>query len=542
MTDRLRFIPLGGLSEVGMNCAAMSIADTTIAIDCGIGFTDEAGADMMHPDFRWLYEQGERLQAIVITHGHEDHIGALPYFLKERKVPVYAPPYAAALIKDRLAEHRLEGIDLHIGGAGTSFDIGPFHIERFGVHHSIADATGLILETPVGTVVHTGDFKIESDPCEGQRFDRDRLQEVATDGVRLLLSDSTGADTDGRARIERDADAALEAHVTTARGRVLVATFSSNVFRLRAALRIARTVGRKVCLLGMSVNKHTDAARSLGLIPPTESLLVSFEEAEAMPREQIMIVAGGTQGERGSSLTRLARDEHSHLHVEAGDTVIFSSRIIPGNELAVFDVINRLERRGVDVITRHRHPEVHASGHGTREEEAEMIRLLRPQAFVPVHGTHHHLRRHAELAADAGVSQIEILRNGRTLELEPNAMSIGGSVPVGRVYLERTRPLDDGVMDDRRAMAAGGVLSLVVTLEGERIRAIPRVLSAGVVGRNLRDHLGEQVASHVFGKLKRRRFRTPGEVEGAVTDAARGFVYYTQRKRPLITVMVEDGR
>ena len=231
VTDSLRFIPLGGLDEVGMNCAALACGDTVIAIDCGIGFADEPGAELVHPDFSWLLSQGDRLRAIVITHGHEDHIGALPYLLKQIRVPVYAPPYAAALITDRLREHRLKGVDLRVSPAGSRERIGSISVERFAVHHSIADATGLILDTPVGTVVHTGDFKIESDPCEGQRFDRARLEEVGRAGVRLLLSDSTGAEVEGRARLEREAEAALEVEVARAPHRVVVATFSSNAFR-----------------------------------------------------------------------------------------------------------------------------------------------------------------------------------------------------------------------------------------------------------------------------------------------------------------------
>jgi ribonuclease J len=449
VTDSLRFIPLGGLNEVGMNCAAMVSGDTTIAVDCGVGFTDELGADIVHPNFGWLWEQGERLRAIVVTHGHEDHIGALPYFLRRFRVPVYAPPYAAALIRHRLAEHRLEDVDLRIGGAGSRFEIGPFVVERFGVHHSMADATGLILDTPVGTVVHTGDFKIESEPCAGQRFDRERLEEAGREGVRLLLSDSTGADVEGTSGLERTAEAALERWVVRSPHRVLIVTFSSNVFRLRAALRIAKEHGRKVCLLGMSVQKHTETATALGLIPPVDSLLVSAEQAATLPRDEVMIIAGGTQGEPGSSLTRLAREEHSYLRLSEGDTVIFSSRIIPGNELPVLDVISRFERRGIEVITRREHPEVHSSGHGSREEQRSMIRLLQPEAFVPVHGTRHHLRRHAELAREEGVAQIELLENGSVLEVTRDSIAVVDSVPVGRIYVNyhRKRPLITAVAD-----------------------------------------------------------------------------------------------
>ncbi|TNF64625.1 MAG: ribonuclease J [Deltaproteobacteria bacterium] len=316
--------------------------------------------------------------------------------------------------------------------AGSREQIGPIGVERFSVHHSIADATGLILDTPVGTVVHTGDFKIESDPCEGQRFDRTRLEEVANEGVRLLLSDSTGAEVDGRSRLERDAEAALRKWIARSPNRVVVATFSSNSFRLRAALRIARERGRKVCLLGMSVNKHTQTARALGLIPPVDSLLIAPEDVDALPPDEVLILAGGSQGEHGSALTRLARDDHSRVHLEAGDTVILSSRIIPGNELAVLDIINRLERRGLEVVTRAEHPEVHASGHGSREEQRTMIRILRPKAFVPVHGTHHHRRRHLELAVEEGIAQTKLIENGSVLEVTRDALRI-----VDRVRLHR---------------------------------------------------------------------------------------------------------
>lgn len=523
-----------------MNCAALSSNGSTIAIDCGVGFTDELGADMMHADFEWLYERGDELEALVITHGHEDHIGALPYFLKEMRVPVYAPPYAAALIRDRLDEHRIRDIELHVGGPGSRFDVGAFSVERFGVHHSIADATGLIIDTPAGTVVHTGDFKIESDPCDGQRFDRARLGRVAERGVRLLLSDSTGADVDGTSGVERTAEAALREQISQAEHRVVVATFSSNVFRLRSALQIAKKAGRRVCLLGMSVNKHLEAATSLGLLPPTDALLVSPEEAASLPRASIMVIAGGTQGEAGSSLTRLARQEHTQLRLAPGDKVILSSRIIPGNELAVFDLINRFERQGIEVVTRRSHPDVHASGHGSREEQAEMISLLAPRAFVPVHGTHHHLRRHAELARRAGVEEIEVIGNGSVLEVTDAGLRVVGRVPTGRVYIERMTPLGEGVMEDRRAMATGGLLTILLTLRGGRLRREPRVLAHGIVGDERRDRLEEALSRHIRGRLKGRRFAHPEDAEDAAIETARRFLVHNERKRPLIDAVVDE--
>jgi ribonuclease J len=531
----LRFIPLGGLNEVGMNCAALVSGDTTIAIDCGIGFTDEHGAQLVHADFEWLLAQGERLRAIVITHGHEDHIGALPYFLKEHRVPVYAPPYAAALIEDRLREHRLKGVDLRVSSAGSREQIGSISVERFAVHHSIADATGLILDTPVGTIVHTGDFKIESHPCEGQHFDRARLEEVSQRGVRLLLSDSTGADVEGRSGLERDAEAALEKWIRRSPNRVVVATFSSNAFRLRAAIRIAKELGRKVCLLGMSVRKHTETAATLGLIPATDSLLVAAEEVGDLPRGQVLILAGGTQGEPAAALTRLAREEHARVHLEAGDTVIFSSRVIPGNELGVFDVINRLERRGIEVITRDQHPEVHASGHGCREEQRSMIQLIRPEAFVPVHGTFHHRRRHLEIAKEEGISETQLIENGSVLELTSSSLRVIDKVHSGRVYIDGKQALSEELIRERRSMGSGGMLTVMLSLHGGRLRHIPRVLSRGVFDSNERRRRERRVAERVRDRLKGRRFADATEAEEAAIEVARRFLVHNHRVRPLIT-------
>jgi ribonuclease J len=521
-----------------MNCAALVCGDTTIAIDCGIGFTDEHGAELVHADFSWLVRQRPALAAVVITHGHEDHIGALPYFLKELSVPVFAPPYAAALIEDRLREHRLKDIDLRVSPAGSQAQIGSISVERFAVHHSIPDATGLILDTPVGTVVHTGDFKIESDPCEGQRFDRERLAQVAGDGVRLLLSDSTGADVEGRARIERDAEAGLEAWIARSPHRVVVATFSSNAFRLRSVLRIARDRGRKVCLLGMSVHKHTETARALGLIPSLDDLLVAPDEVDALPRDQVLILAGGTQGEPASALTRLARDEHARVHLEAGDTVLFSSRAIPGNELSVFDLVNRFEQRGLEVITRNRHPEIHASGHGSREEQRAMIQLLRPKAFVPVHGTHHHRSRHLELAAEEGVAQTQLIENGSVLEITKDALSVVDRVPTGRVYIDGMQPLSSEVIAERRVMGSAGLVTVLLSLKGGRPWELPRVLSRGVFDGAERLRVERKVAEHVRNRLKGQRFATASDAKEAAIEAARWFLVHNHRRRPLIMAVV----
>jgi ribonuclease J len=303
-------------------------------------------------------------------------------------------------------------------------------------------------------------------------------------------------------------------------------------------LRIAKEQGRKVCLLGMSVNKHTETARALGLIPPIDSLLIPPEEVSALPRNQVLILAAGTQGERASGLTRLARDEHSRLHLEAGDTVIFSSRIIPGNELGVLDVINRFERRGMEVITRDAHPEIHASGHGSREEQRTMIQILRPEAFVPVHGTHHHQRRHLELAAEEGIRQTQLIENGSVLELTREALRIVDTVPVGRVYIDGMQPLTEEVMAERHAMGSRGLITILLSLKDGRLRQFPRVLSRGVFGAPNRDRLERKIAEHVRDRLKGRRFADPADAKEAAIEVVRRFLVHNHRKRPLIVADV----
>jgi ribonuclease J len=408
-------------------------------------------------------------------------------------------------------------------------------VERFAVHHSIADATGLIVDTPLGTVVHTGDFKIESNPCEGQRFDRARLEEVAAAGVRLLLSDSTGADVEGHSRLERDAEVALERWIARSPNRVVVATFSSNAFRLRAALRIARQQGRKVCLLGMSVIKHTETARALGLLPPLDALLVAPEAVDALPKERVLILTGGTQGEPGSGLARLAREDHPHVHLDADDTVILSSRIIPGNELRVLDIINQLERRGLHVVTRAEHPEVHASGHASREEQRTMIQIVRPQAFVPVHGTHYHRRRHVELALETGIEQTLLIENGGVMEVTRNALRIIDRIPVGRVYVDGKQSLSSDLLEERRAMGARGVVTILLSLRGGRLRSFPRASSRGVFEIAERARVERRLEEHVRNRLKEERFATPDEAEEAAIEAARRFLVHNHGKRPLIS-------
>ncbi len=433
----IKLIPLGGLGEIGMNCLAVEAGERILVVDCGIGFCDDhPTARVMHADFTWLIERVAQIDAIVITHGHEDHIGALPQLLSHARAPVYAPPYALDLIKARLDEHRGLKATLTPSGAGDVIVGKTMEVERFAVHHSIVDATGLIFRTPVGTIVHSGDFKIETNPAKGQHFDRARLEAVGREGVRLLLSDSTNVFVEGRAGDERDVATSLRPLIGSIPTRVVVSIFASNVFRLRTVIEIAKEAGRKVCLLGRSVRKHVEIAQAHGWLPDLSTTLVAVDQAAQLPRERLLVIATGTQGEPEAALARLAHGTQRHLELEPEDFVILSSRVIPGNEESVSAIVKRLVKRGIHVRDVGSDPGLHVSGHAAQDEQRALIELVRPQAFVPVHGTPAHLERHAALATEQGIAQTMVIGNGTVLEVTAHELLRSGSVATGRVYLE----------------------------------------------------------------------------------------------------------
>ncbi len=462
----LRLVPLGGLGEIGMNCLALECGGTIVVIDCGVTFPDRGqGVDVIHPRFDYLLENRDRVEAVLITHGHEDHIGALPYLLQELPVPVYGPPYALALIANRLEEaEMLADADLRPIHAERSFGVGCLEVEPYHVNHSIPDALGLILRTPAGVVVHTGDFKIEDRPADGRPFALARLRELGDRGVRLLLSDSTNSDVEGRTGEEVDVAEVLLEHLRDADERVVVALFASNVYRLAALFTAARTLRRKVCLLGRSVQNHARIARRLGHLPEIDSLLVAPESARDVPRDELLVIATGTQGEPPAALARLAKGNHPDLTLEPGDTVLLSSRIIPGSELAVYDMINALERREVRVVHRRVDPELHVSGHAYRGEQRMVLEAVRPRAFMPVHGTYYHLRRHAALAESLGVPDVRVFENGTIVELGEAGLAPAGRTFVGRVHRHRGIAVSDEPLRERALMGELGVAIIAIPL------------------------------------------------------------------------------
>jgi ribonuclease J len=479
----LRVCPLGGLGEVGMNCLALEQDGWVMLVDCGVTFDRRGlGVDVVHPDFSALEPFRERIAGVFVTHGHEDHIGALPYFLRRFDVPVWAPPYALGLLRERSGEHEvLAHARLLEVRPRQTVSVGPFEVEPIRVTHSIADATALAIETAAGTVIHTGDFKFDPTPTDGETFDEARLAELGDGGVALLCSDSTNIDTKEATGSEQIVAEALHRLVSEAEGRVIVGLFASNVHRLRILGDIAKATGRRIVPLGRSVRTHARVARDTGYLAWPLERLVAPEEARALARDQVLGVATGTQAEANAALARIARGEHD-LALEPGDTVIFSSRIIPGHEPEVFALTNDLLRSGIRVVTRLDEPSAHVSGHAARPEQRRMIELTRPRAFLPLHGTLHHLSRHEALARSLGVPSTCVLEDGDVAALEGGVLTRTGRWPAGRVHIAFGREIPPDVLRERRLLAASGVAVVLVRIEGKEVGDV-ELVTRGVLGQ-----------------------------------------------------------
>lgn len=477
-------VALGGLGEVGMNCMAIETEGRILVLDCGLTFPDrEPGVDVIRPSFEHLLARADDVEAIVLTHGHDDHVGAVGYLLEQLDLPVFGPPYALGLLERRLSEFDLEKpAQLTAITPRCPINLGPFEVEPIRVTHSIPDATALRFGCGAGTLLHSGDFKIDPEPCNGEPFDAERLGEIGEAGVDLLLSDSTNIETPGTTGSEAVVAAALQRHVAAASGRVVVCMFASNVQRLGAVMRAARGAGRRVMMLGRSILNHAEVSARLGLLDDLPDDLVTADEAHLVPARQLLVVATGSQAEPRAALGRLARGEHDQLQLDPGDTVIFSSRIIPGKERDVYDLMNLLQSRGFGVLTRRDDPELHVSGHACRDEQQRMLELTRPRSFVPVHGTPHHRLRHAELARSLGVQDTLVAHNGEVVQLQDGSLRVVDEVPTGRVHIQAGSELADAVMDDREKLADYGIVVVAIQVEGGgRLKGEPQILTRGVV-------------------------------------------------------------
>jgi len=481
----LLVVPLGGLGEIGMNCLALEQADGIIVIDCGITFPhEEIGVDIYHPEFTYLEARRERVAGVFLTHGHEDHVGALPYLLTKLKVPVWGPPHALAVAKHRLIERGLDPKNFQFitSTPRVRYAVGPFEVEPIRVTHSITDATALAVQTQAGVVVHTGDFRLDPAPADSELTDEARFAELGAAEVRLLLSDSTNVDATSSHTSETAVGLTLERLVRQAKGRVVVGMFASNVQRLRLLGELAGRIGRKIVLMGKSLELQVAWSHEIGRLAWPSDLVLPRDQAADVAREELLLLAGGTQAEHGSGLTRLAAREHPALELDAGDTVILSSRIIPGNDRPVYEMMAGFLRQGVAVKSWITDPEVHTSGHAHRHEQARMIELTRPRAFIPLHGTRHHLERHAELARERGVSEALVLENGEVARIDQEGIHRAGRVAAGRVATWNGLTITDGVLKNRRALARSGALSLSLVVDRKgRLAGQPVVRARGVL-------------------------------------------------------------
>jgi ribonuclease J len=467
-----------------MNCLVVEDGERCVLVDCGATFPeDDLGVDIIHPDFDYVLRQPERVSGVFLTHGHEDHIGALPYLLADLEVPVWGPPHALGMARRRLLEHGFgpNELDFRPASPGQSYAVGPFEIEPIRVAHSIVEASALSIRTSAGVVLHSGDFNFDPDPPDGEPTDEARLRELGDEGIGLLLSDSTNIDVPERAGSERSVGEALERLIEGAPARVVVALFASNIQRLMLLGEMARRSGRKLCLFGRSLEAQVAVAKEIGRLRWLSDLLVSSDEVGQMKRERVLVLAGGTQAERHSAMRRLSEGVHPLLTLEEGDTVILSSRVIPGNDRPVIGMVNALLRRGITVHTRITEPGVHTSGHAGRSEQRRMLELTRPRCFMPVHGTLHHLRRHAELGQSVGVQSTLVVENGSVVGFDGQSITKLDEVRHGRVPIAiGGEPLSHENLQRRAELARLGVAFVALAGDGQRLIAPPHVSTRGI--------------------------------------------------------------
>jgi ribonuclease J len=547
MSDTLRIIPLGGLGEVGKNMTVYELGDTVLVVDTGLAFPkdEHLGVDLVLPDFSYLYER--RVRAVILTHGHEDHVGALPYVLREVEVEeVIATRLTLGMIKSKLDEHGLGSATSlrEADPADDPLELGPFTVELVRMAHSIPDAVALVFETPAGRVVHTGDWKLDHTPVDGLKTDVGRLAEIGNRGVDLLLGDSTNAERPGLTGSERLVGEAFEQIIPLRRGRVLVASFASNIHRMQQAATVAAASGRKVAVVGRSMRRNLGIARNLGYVEIPEHVIVSPKEAMELPPAQALILCTGSQGEPMSALTRIAYDDHQSVGVEPGDTVIISAKPVPGNELRVHDAINNLARRGAEVL----HEEiadVHVSGHACQEELRTLLSLLRPRAVMPIHGEYRMLAAHARLAREAGVpdERIVLAENGSVVEVSlARGPRIVDRVESGVTFVDGlgVGDVEDVALRDRRHLAEDGVLIVVTTValsDGGEI-APPELISRGFVDD---PELVEELrleAGRVAVELAADGVTEIKLLQEHVHDAIGQIVYDRTRRRPMILPVV----
>jgi ribonuclease J len=552
--QKLRVLPLGGLGEIGKNMTVVEYEGRIVVVDTGLRFptTDMLGIDLVLPDFTYLRERASDIEAIVITHGHEDHLGALPWVLRElgakHSPPVYGGRLTIAMARSKLDEHNLREAKLEDLAPGEELSLGPFGIEMVHMTHSIPDACAVSVTTDLGTVVVTGDYKFDQTPVDGPPADISRLAELGREGVLLLCGDSTNADRPGFSPSEREVGPHLEEVFARADGRIVVTCFASNIHRVQQAVDAAATLGRKVALVGRSMRKNVNIGRSLGHIEVPEGMLIQPQEVENWPEHKVVVISTGSQGEPLSALRRMAHNDHRQITLRRGDTVVFSATPIPGNERAVNETVDRLYHIGCDVVTPRDAP-IHASGHGYHEELKLMLNLLKPRYVMPMHGDHKRIHLHAQLADAVGIHPDDVFQgeNGLPLEIDERGARFGNPEQAGMIFVDGVDIGDpaDVALRDRRMLSADGIFIVVATVSEQTGESVvpPEVIFRGVPFIEQADELLADIRAEVersLGNSARDGVREIDLLQQELHDDLAAFVYERLRRRPMVLPVVVE--
>ena len=547
MISKLKIIPLGGLGEIGKNMTVFEFGGDIIVVDCGMGFPDEDmyGVDMVLPDISYLKANASRVRGIIITHGHEDHIGAVPYVLKELDVPIYTMPLTAALIEEH---DLLYNTQIFTKKVVSSFRLGAFTIEFINVNHSIPDAVALAIGTPIGTVIHTGDFKIDVTPIQGSMMDIARLGQLGNDGVLALLSDSTNVEKPGYSASERKVGASFNKLFMGCDKRIIITTFASNVHRLQQIIDVAAKYGRKVAITGRSMENVLHVASVLGYVKIPENVMVDLEKVNSLPREKTVIISTGSQGEAMSALYRMAFSEHKQIKVDAGDRVIISASAIPGNETMISRVIDELFHKGAEVIY-DRNTDLHVSGHASQEEQKMVLALTKPKYFIPVHGEYRMLVKHAELGRLMGVKpqNIVIAENGKVIEISKKGIRCEETVQAGAVMLDGSGTSEVGsvVMRDRHRLAEDGMIVVVLPYSSDdrKLLSDPEIITRGFIyvkeAEAMMDEL-KRVTLESVAACEEQRVTDWTAIKNRVKSNLSGYLYKTTRRSPMILPVISE--
>jgi ribonuclease J len=548
MSNKLSILPLGGLGEIGKNSLLLEYQNDAVLIDAGLMFPEEemVGIDLVLPDFNYVYNLPKKLWGIVLTHGHEDHVGALPYFLRERSVPLYGTPLTLRLVKAKLEDYGFKDVELNEVKRGESFTLGPFHFEFIRVNHSIPDGVGLAIKTPLGVIVHSGDFKFDPAPINDQPTDLKKFASLGSEGVLLLLSDSTNSEVEGFSMPERIVGETLEKIFSESKGKIIVASFASHIHRIQQVIELAKEKGRKLVISGRSMKESVEIASELGYLSLPDNLLMEVYQIKKIPPRELVVLCTGSQGEPLSALSLLASGHHKHIKVEKEDTVVIAATPIPGNERSVSRIINYFYRLGADVFYEDI-SSVHVSGHAYREELKLLLNMIKPRYFVPIHGEFRHLKHHAEIAKEVGVEEknIFLLENGDMLEITKGGAYVKKQKAGGVVYVDGlgVGDIQDVVLRDRRRLSQDGIVItvLAISISESKLVSGPEIISRGFVqldeARDLIEGAKEKVVDEV------RRLSATGSfdwstLKGEIKETLGKYFYRETGRHPMIIPII----